>query len=286
MDWTRFDWLIDAALAEDEARRDATTLALVPEGLAVRAEVRARRDAVVCGLPLARRLAGRFDPLLAFEECVRDGSPLSAGQAAARLAGPAASVLAVERVMLNFVQHLSGVATLTARFVQAVRGTPARIYDTRKTTPGWRELEKYAVRCGGGCNHRMSLADRALIKDNHLALLDRAGPDAAADAVRRLRKARPGLTVMVEVQDLDQLEAALAEGPDVILLDNMTPQQVREAAHLARRVAGEGRPPLEASGGITLENVRQFAEAGADRISVGALTHSAPAADLALDVVG
>jgi nicotinate-nucleotide pyrophosphorylase (carboxylating) len=283
MDWTSFDDLIDAALSEDQASRDVTTLALVPPDRRATARLVAKAEGVVCGLPLAARLVAVFDADIAFEPRLEDGARVAPGVVAARLDGPAGSILSVERTMLNFVRRLSGVATLTARFVERIRGTGARIYDTRKTTPGWRELEKYAVRCGGGNNHRMSLADQALIKDNHLALLGRTVADGVGTAVRAVRDASPGLMVTVEVEGPKQLRAALTARPDVILLDNMTPAQVREAAELARR-AGERRPLLEASGTITLDSVREYAEAGADRISIGALTHSAGALDLSLDV--
>jgi nicotinate-nucleotide pyrophosphorylase (carboxylating) len=189
--------------------------------------------------------------------------------------------------MLNFLQRLSGIATLTARYVNELRGTGAGIYDTRKTTPGWRELEKYAVRCGGGCNHRMSLADMALIKDNHLAIRGAApgSPEGVGAAVEAVREAYPGVPVEVEVDTLEQLQAALPGRPDLVLLDNMTPADVRRAVVLVDQVcATEHRPKLEASGGITLANVREYAHAGADRIAIGALTHSAPAMDLGLDM--
>ncbi|MHC4480172.1 MAG: carboxylating nicotinate-nucleotide diphosphorylase [Planctomycetota bacterium] len=288
MEWQRFDRLIDAALEEDAARADVTTLGLVPQGRAAEAEVRAGGTGVICGLPLARRVAERFDGRLAFEARAGDGDRVRERSVVARLEGPARSMLSVERTMLNFLQRLSGVATLTAAFVEAVEGTGAGIYDTRKTTPGWRELEKYAVRCGGGHNHRMDLAAMALIKDNHLALL--AGEAGRAEAVRRaverVREASPEVEVEVEVEDAAQLGAALAAGPDVIMLDNMSPEQVRGAVALVRRRAAGGRQPrLEASGSIDLGNVRQYAEAGADMISVGALTHSAPALNVALELV-
>ncbi len=282
MEWERFDALLDAALAEDAASRDVTTRALVAPERVVSARVRAGGDGVVCGLPLAQRLAERFDTRIEFDPCARDGEAVAQGAVVAALRGPAASILAVERVMLNFLQRLSGVATLAARFVEAVEGTGAHIYDTRKTTPGWRRLEKYAVRCGGGCNHRMDLGAAVLIKDNHLAL---AAPGGIADAVRKAREACPDLTVEVEVEDLSQLEGALAAGPDVIMLDNMTPDEVRRAAEMVRRSGAGAAPAVEASGSITLANAAEYAAAGADRISVGALTHSAPAFDLSLDIV-
>lgn len=282
MRWEEFDWLLDAALVEDRAREDVTTRALVPEGRMARAVVRAGAAGVVCGLPLAHRIAERFDKRLRFEECTADGERVRPGGAVARLEGPAASILAVERPMLNFLQRLSGISTLTARYVEAVAGTEARVYDTRKTTPGWRALEKWAVRCGGGCNHRMDLAEQALIKDNHLALM---GASRVRAAVERVRRANPGVPVEVEVEDMAQLEEALSAGPDMILLDNMTPDEVRRAVEFVREKSAGARPQVEASGGITLQNVAAFARAGADRISVGALTHSAPAFDLSLEVL-
>ncbi len=286
MEWAQFDWLLDAALEEDAARNDVTTRALVPEDLDAEAEVRAGAEGVICGLSLAGRLAARFDLRVSFEERRRDGDRVEPGVALARLSGPAASILSVERTMLNFLQRLSGVATLTARFVEQVRGTGARIYDTRKTTPGWRRLEKYAVVCGGGCNHRMDLGDEALIKDNHLALTAAQSAENVRRAVEKVRAACPGLRVEVEVEDLAQLESALAAGPDVIMLDNMTPDQFRQAVSVVAAKCAEGsRPLLEASGAITLANASAYATAGADRISIGALTHSAPALSLSLEIV-
>ncbi|KPK57422.1 MAG: hypothetical protein AMK73_10190 [Planctomycetes bacterium SM23_32] len=283
MDWERFDWLLDAALEEDAARRDLTTSALVADDARAEARVRAGEAGVVCGLPLAERLAARFDDRIAFEQVADDGDPVVPGDVVALLRGPAASMLSIERTMLNFLQRLSGVATMTARFVARVAGTGARIYDTRKTTPGWRELEKYAVRCGGGCNHRMDLEGLALIKDNHLAL-GAGGREVIGAAVGKLRADRPDVQVEVEVEDPSRLGAALAARPDIIMLDNMSPEQVRDAVALIRAHADAGQPQIEASGSVTLDNVADYAAAGVDRISVGALTHSAPALDLSLDV--
>ncbi len=290
MEWEEFDWLIDVALEEDAARRDVTTLCLVAEDRRAEAEVRAGAAGVICGLPLAERVAARFDGRIEFEQCTQDGDRVSPGTVVARLRGPAASILSVERTMLNFLQQLSGVATLTARFVEKVKGTGARIYDTRKTTPGWRQLQKYAVRCGGGVNHRMSLADMVLIKDNHLALMAGATGagekgDALRQAVSRARAACPGLRVEVEVESLEQLEQALAATADVIMLDNMAPEQVRKAVEIARQTCGGSRPQLEVSGGVNFDSVRAYAEAGADIISIGALTHSADALDLSLEML-
>jgi len=286
MQWKEFDRLIEAALLEDGARRDVTTDALIPAGMRCRAEMTAKETGIICGLPLAARLCRAFDRRLRFRPCCEDGEEVERGTVVATVSGPAASVLKVERTMLNFVQHLSGIATLTRRYVDAVAGTGAQILDTRKTTPGWRLLEKYAVRCGGGSNHRMGLSDQVLIKDNHLSLRREAGgAGGIADAVRAARKASRRLLVEVEVQSLQELADALPAEPDIILLDNMTPRQVREGAALVRqRCAGGRRPLLEASGGINLGNVRAYAKAGADRISIGALTHSAPALDVSLEI--
>jgi nicotinate-nucleotide pyrophosphorylase (carboxylating) len=287
MDWQEFDWLLDAALAEDACTQDVTTLATVPPERKATGELQARQEGVVCGLPLAERLIERFAAGIAFEHRIEDGDEVQPGDVVAAVTGPAGAMLTVERTMLNFLQRLSGIATMTARYVKAVRGTGAAILDTRKTTPGWRKLEKYAVRCGGGSNHRRDLAEMALIKDNHLALLARRPRDAAAvrEAVQRVREAYPDVPVEVEVEDTAQLEAAVEAKADIILLDNMTPEQFAASARLvAERCDGGRRPLLEASGGITLENVAAYARAGADRISVGALTHSVPAFDYSLEV--
>ena len=267
--------LVRAALDEDHAFDDVTTLATVPAEARGRAAIVARSAGVIAGLPLA---IGAFETMSG-EVTVRvvagDGTRVADGGVVAEVAGPWRALLSGERVALNFVQRLSGVATLTARYVEAVRGTNAKIYDTRKTTPTLRALEKYAVRCGGGVIYRADLADAVLIKDNHLAAL---GGDIAL-AVRRARQAvRPGICVEVECDDVAQVDAALAVGADVILLDNMSLDAMRACV---ARVAG--RVPLEASGGVTLERVRAIAETGVDRISVGGLTHSAPALDLGFD---
>ena len=280
MDWQRYDRLIDAALEEDAARSDATTAALVPPERTVSAELRAKQDGVLCGLPLGERVCARFDGTIEFEPSAGDGDRVEPGQVVAHLSGPAGAILSIERTMLNFLQQLSGVATLTAQFVAAVDGTGAAIYDTRKTTPGWRELQKYAVRCGGGVNHRMSLGDMVMIKDNHVALM--AGAGGITESVRLAREASPGLRLEVEVDTFEQLQEALAAAPDVIMLDNMTPERVRDAVALADRHATQPRSLLEVSGRVDLQTVRAYAEAGADIISVGALTHSAPALDLSL----
>ena len=295
MRWEDFDWLIEAALAEDGADRDLTTEALIDPQWACDAEVVAGARGVICGLPVAARVAAVFDERIEFRTVCQDGAAVEQGTLVALLRGAAASILATERTMLNFLQRLSGTATLTRRFCEAVEGTGAQILDTRKTTPGWRALEKYAVRCGGGQNHRMGLSDQLLIKDNHLALWAAGGEPGGATgtmgsrslkaAVEAAREAAGDLAVEVEVESLEQLARVLPGRPDIILLDNATPDQVRQAAQILRRETPEGkRPLLEASGGINLGNVRAYAEAGADRISAGALTHSAPALDITLRV--
>ncbi len=287
MSFEDYDWLLDEALEEDCARRDVTTRPLVGPDRTARAALVLRQPGVIAGLPLAQRLAERYDERIRFNACVADGDRLGAGERAAELEGPAAALLSIERTMLNFLQRLSGVATLTAQYVDAVKDTSARIYDTRKTTPGWRRLEKYAVRCGGGSNHRMSLADQVLIKDNHLALMDASDLDAPAPprAVALTRRANAGLTIEVEVDTLAQLREVLPARPDIILLDNMTAEQVREAVETVKAECDDGaRPLLEASGMVNLENVGLYAEAGADRIAIGALTHSAPALDISMEL--
>lgn len=269
--------LVAAFIAEDVGRGDITTQALIAPDLTGTARIETRGPCVLAGIDVARAcFAATGGAAMIFEALAGDGDRLEAGAVVARVTGPLGAILSAERTALNLMQRMSGVATLTARYVDAVAGTPARIVDTRKTTPGLRLLEKYAVRAGGGDNHRFGLDDGILIKDNHLAAL---GGDIS-EAVARARAGAPhGLRVEVEVGDLDMLDAAMAAGADVVLLDNMDPAMVAQA--VAR--AG-GKVILEASGGITLDNVRAYAMAGVDLISVGALTHSAPAVDLALEV--
>ena len=268
------------ALAEDVGEGDVTTLATVPADATATAALVARESLTVAGLDFAQAVFHELSPAIRVERRCQDGDAVRAGAVLLQLSGPARPLLTGERVALNFVQHLSGVATLTARFVAAVAGTRAQILDTRKTTPGWRRFEKFAVRCGGGLNHRLGLFDAILIKDNHLAALRGAAPNPIAAAVARARSAYPELKVEVEADTLEQVEQAAAAGADRILLDNMSPEQLREAVGLI-----QGRATTEASGGIRLENVRAVAGAGVDFISIGALTHSAPAVDIALDFV-
>ena len=280
-EWRR---VVEAALAEDVAQGDATTDSLIPAGLAARADLVARQPGVLAGLPAARiafeTVAEWAGETLAFEAHKEDGAHLAAGDVVATITGSARVLLRAERTALNIVQQLSGVASLTACFVDAVSGTNARIVDTRKTTPGLRTLEKYAVRCGGGSNHRYNLADGVLVKDNHLAALAAAGV-TLTDALRTARAngaIHHLLRVEVEVDRVDQIAAALDAGADIILLDNMPPAILRDAI----AVIG-GRAMTEASGGVNLSTVRAIAETGVDLISVGGLTHSAPALDLGLD---
>lgn len=269
---------VAAALAEDIGSGDVTTLATVPENARARAAMVAREPLVLCGLAFVTEAFAQLDPRVACRPCARDGASLPSGAVLAEIDGPARALLTTERVALNFAQRLSGVATATRAFVDAIAGTHAEILDTRKTTPGWRQFEKYAVHCGGGANHRFGLYDLVLIKDNHLAALREAQPNPIAAAVQRARQFAPKLKVEVEADHLLQVEQALAAGADIILLDNMRLDQLVEAVRIAR-----GRARLEASGGVSLRTVRSIAETGVDFISVGAITHSARAVDIALD---
>ncbi len=265
---------VAAALAEDVGPGDVTTLTTVPAGATCEALLNSRDPGVVAGLPLAIAAFRHLDPSLEIVEHAQDGDAIAPGARLLSIAGRARAVLTAERVALNFAQRLSGIASLTARYVAAVAGTRAVIVDTRKTTPGLRALEKYAVRVGGGRNHRFGLYDGVLIKDNHLAATDGVG-----GAVLAARHGAPhGLRIEVETDSLEQVREAIEAGADAILLDNMPPETMRQAVDLIA-----GRAIAEASGGITLETVRAAAESGVDLISVGALTHSAPALDLGLD---
>ncbi|HYH66884.1 MAG TPA: carboxylating nicotinate-nucleotide diphosphorylase [Urbifossiella sp.] len=272
--------LVELALAEDlGAAGDRTSAALIPADQPGRAAFVARTAGVVAGLPAAALVCAAVDPALAFTPTVADGTRLERGVVLATVVGPLRSILAAERTALNFLQRLSGVASLTRRYADAVAGTLAAVLDTRKTTPGWRLLEKYAVRMGGGTNHRVGLYDGVLIKDNHLAGL--GGDVRRAVELARAAPGNAGLPVEVEVDTLDQLEHALAARADIVLLDNMPPDLMRAA--VARRDAVSPGTQLEASGGINLDTIAATAATGVDRISVGALTHSAPALDIALD---
>ena len=269
---------VRAALAEDVGTGDVTTQATVPERAMAEAAMVARQNMVVCGLQFAEAAFQQLEPATRVHRFAEDGLRVPAKATLLRVRGPARALLTAERVALNFVQRLSGVASAAASFVEAVAGTEAIILDTRKTTPGWRDLEKYAVRCGGAQNHRFGLWDMVLIKDNHLAALRDAQPNAIAAAVRAARKKFPALKVEVEADTLEQVEQAIAAGADIVLLDNMSLDELRSAVHI-----GRGRVKLEASGGVNLKTVRAIAETGVDYISVGAMTHSAPSMDIGLD---
>jgi nicotinate-nucleotide pyrophosphorylase (carboxylating) len=272
---------VKAALAEDIGGGDVTTLATVPKTQMFKTVMRAREPLVVAGLDFARAAFHRLSSAVKIEYLVHDGTHVSGGDNLLRISGSARAILTAERVALNFVQHLSGIATFTAQFVAAIKGTRAQILDTRKTTPGWRRFEKYAVACGGGRNHRFGLFDLILIKDNHLAALQNEKPNAVAAAVQRARKNYPKLKVEIEADTLDQVAQAADAGADIILLDNMNAEQLRAAVKIAK-----GRSKTEASGGVNLKTVRAIAVSGVDFISVGALTHSARAVDIGLDFEG
>ncbi|WP_311209911.1 MULTISPECIES: carboxylating nicotinate-nucleotide diphosphorylase [unclassified Aeromicrobium] len=267
--------VVDMALAEDAPFGDVTSQVFVPVEAVARGSVVAREPGVLAGTDVLRQTFTTVDPRVVVELLVADGERFAAGDVLARVQGPARAVLQGERVALNLVQRMSGIATLTSRYVEAVAGTDVRVVDTRKTTPGLRALERHAVRCGGGHNHRFSLSDAVMAKDNHLALV----PDVTA-AVRAARATLPHtMHVEVEVDRLDQVEAVLAGGVDTIMLDNFTLDELREGVALVA-----GRAIVEASGGITLETIGEVARTGVDVISVGALTHSVRALDLGLDL--
>ena len=269
-----FDAIIDAALREDMPEGDITSESIIPADARSEAIFLAKEDGILAGLAVARRVFEKIDSVIEFTGKIQDGAAFRKSDILARLKGPTIALLKGERTALNFLQHLSGVATATRRFVDAVAGTKAKILDTRKTTPGLRLLEKYAVKAGGGTNHRLSLSDMVLIKDNHLRHVG-----SVAAAVRRARAAaKPGVRIEVEAADLSQVQDALAAGADMIMLDNMTLEMMSEAVTLAA-----GRVPLEASGNMSLDRVRAVAETGVDYISVGALTHSARAVDISLE---
>ena len=270
--------LVRAALLEDLGHGDVTTNALISPDLGGEGLLKAKQELVLCGLEVARQVFEEIDPELRFEALHRDGDLLKPGNIAARLTGRVASILKGERVALNFLQHLSGVATYTRRFAEKVADLPVKIIDTRKTLPGFRVLEKYAVLVGGGANHRFGLSDGVLIKDNHIKACG-----SVKEALRRARSRVPHVyQIEIEVKSLEELEEALHAGAQAILLDNMDPATLKKAVALVR--AKRPKVILEASGGVSLENVRAIAETGVDLISIGKLTHSAPAVDLNLKI--
>jgi nicotinate-nucleotide pyrophosphorylase (carboxylating) len=272
---------VNAALDEDIGRGDITSRSVVRPGVKARGSFLAKQDLILAGVEVADAAFTAFDPYIQIESAATDGEALKAGKVFARVMGDAQMLLAAERVALNFLQRLSGIATLTRKYVEAVAGTNAKIVDTRKTTPRLRLLEKYAVTAGGGHNHRLGLDDGVLIKDNHLAM---AG--GVSEAVKRARELTGHLhKIEVEVATLEQVREALAANADILLLDNMTPEMVGQAVEIVLKHEPQDRRTLtEASGGITLANVRQYAEAGVDMISIGAITHSAPAVDISFKI--
>ena len=271
--------LIDVALAEDIGSGDPTTDTLIDPKLMGSASLVSREDGVIAGIDVATTVFTQFDPALSTVALVEDGSSVTACDQLACVTGKVGSILKVERTAVNFLQHLSGVATQTRRYVDAVEGYRAQIVDTRKTTPGLRKLEKYAVTMGGGRNHRHNLADGILIKDNHIEALALGGVGIGEIVKRALSGASHMIKVEIEVETIKDLEEALDAGADLVLLDNMEPEQMETAVRLA-----SGRAVVEASGGITLETVREVAKTGVDIISVGALTHSAHSLNISLDM--
>jgi len=281
--------LLAMAKDEDFGSGDITA-AMLPGDVTASGAIVAREPLVLCGGAFLAEICDAYDESITVELQAAEAAGLGAGAAIARIVGPACSVMAAERVALNFLQRLSGVATMTGKYVSAIEGTAARILDTRKTTPGWRVLEKYAVRCGGGANHRIGLYDAVLIKDNHLAALSVSGvSEPIGFLAAKFPEIRASLDtdsgfIEVEVDTLEQFDTALGLGADVIMLDNMSPELMRHAVVRRDQAGLAGKVLLEASGGITLENVRHAADSGVERIALGAVTHSARAVDIALDI--
>lgn len=284
--------LVKFALSEDVGTGDVTTLNAVPVGVGARAAITAKEPGVVSGLEIAQLTFREVDPTVRYRATARDGDQVEAGVALAQVTGSAASIMTAERTALNFMMRMCGVATLTRRYVDAIAGTGAVILDTRKTTPGLRFLEKYAVQCGGGQNHRLALWDMYLVKDNHIRAAGGLTP-----AIDRIQRTRRDLLLEVEVESLDQLHEALRPEVDRVLVDNQPPEVVRRCVeevdrwfrahppdHPRARPGARRWPEVEVSGGLHLDNVRAYAETGADYLSVGALTHSAPALNLSLEI--
>ena len=290
MDWTACADLIETALAEDHAREDVTTGTLVPDDHEAEAVFTVKAPGVVCGLPLLEAVFHALDPTLVIELDAEDGDTVGAGTVVARARGRAGTLLRGERTALNFLQRLSGVATKTAEFVEGTMATGVGIYDTRKTTPGWRALEKYAVRCGGGENHRLHLADAAMIKENHLrAAYGETGPEAIARGVRALLDAIDEVTIYVEAESQAELEAAVAAAGEqagrlVVMLDDFAFEDIRKAVLWVRQQPTP-HPRLEVTGGVTLDRVEGLCATGVQRLSTGSVTHSAPALDISMKLV-
>jgi len=277
--------LIELAVEEDRGQGDMTSELLFGDGVIDKADIVSREEIVVCGMPIIREVLRKYDKRLKLKVYVNDGQHAYVGCRLATISGPLSSILTAERVVLNFLQRLCGISTTTRKYVRAVQGTKAKIYDTRKTLPGWRILEKYAVRCGGGYNHRLGLYDGILIKDNHLAQLGRDFQPKLRKIIEKARRIKHAKFVAVEVDHVDdQLNYVLKiPGIDIVLLDNMGQWQLKHAVDMKQKMCGKGRPLLEASGNITLANVSAIAQCGVDRIAVGAITHSATAVDIGVD---
>lgn len=280
IDWKRVDILIDLALEEDLGDKgDTTTDSVIPEELVTEGVLLAKEDLVCAGLPIAERLFEKIDPKILFTPLVKEGEFCPKGSIMAKMEGKARSLLTGERTALNFLQRLCGVATASHKYQKLAEGTSCKVLDTRKTTPGWRNLEKYAVAAGGAFNHRIGLYDRVMIKDNHRELAGLEGEHGILRSVEKARKMFPSLEVEVEVDSLEELTDAIASGAEYILLDNMSNEMMAEAVKI-----NQGRAKLEASGGITLERIPSIAALGVDFISCGALTHSVKSADISLDI--
>ena len=275
----QIDSIIDLALAEDISHGDITSEALIPPNLSGKASILVKEKGVLAGSEVAERVFHRVDPSLEVEGLIKDGETVQPGDIVATITGSVISILKAERVALNFLQRLSGIASLTAQYVAATSGLTAKITDTRKTTPGLRLLEKYAVRMGGGQNHRLHLGDAVLIKDNHIAALRAQGMSLKDIVAKAKQNAPDGITVEVEVTSTQEALDAVEAGADIIMLDNMSPDEMRQVVNLV-----SGRAKIEASGGITLANVLQVAMTGVDIISIGALTHSYQALDISLEI--
>ena len=286
LDLERIRPIVRMALKEDVGKGDVTTRLTVPEGRKAKGVIRAKEKGVIAGLPVAELVLKTVNKKVIFKARVKEGERVKKGQTIAEVIGDARSILTAERTALNFLQRLSGIATLTNQFVEKIKPYKVKIFDTRKTTPGLRYLEKYAVRCGGGHNHRMGLWEMVLIKDNHLRL--QASGLRLQALVKKIRKRIPKrMGIEVEAKTLREVREALEAGVDIIMLDNMNLKSIKKAVELCHRspVTGHRSPIIEVSGGITLKNVRKIAKAGVDRISIGALTHSAKALDISLDIV-
>jgi len=278
--------LVQMAIDEDLGKGDATSELLFPEDASGQATIVTREEIVVCGMPVIEEVIRQYDPRLTLKILIKDGQVAHVGNKLGILEGPLRSLLSIERIALNFMQRLSGIATTTSKYVRAIRGTKAKIYDTRKTLPGWRTLEKYAVRCGGGYNHRHGLYDGVLIKDNHLAEFGRSFPAKLKRLIEKARAFDSLQFIAVEVDHVDhQLNHVLKiPGVDIVLLDNMGQWQLKHAVEMRDEMCGKNAPPLlEASGNITLDSVSAVAQCGVERIAIGAITHSAKAVDIGLD---